>query len=929
MTDVATRRESPAAPAYGGEAPWAETADAVACLLGVDPAAGLAGADALERLRRHGENVAAATTPRAWWRVLLDQFKGALVALLAAAAALSAGFGEWAEAGAILAVLALNAAIGFATQLKAVRSVEALRRLGAPTARVRRDGRLLVVPAATLVPGDVLIVEAGDLVGADARLVKASRLEADESSLTGESVPVAKAVAAIRRAAEVHERAPMLHMGTAVTRGAGEAVVVATGAASELGRVGRLVGTAAPPGTPLEARLAGLAHRLLWLTLVVAVTVTLTGIGSGKGWLVLVQTAIALAVATVPEGLPVIATLTLAGGVRRMARRNALVNRLAAVETLGATSVIITDKTGTLTENRLTVAQMWLPSGVVTLGEGGPHDPSAARVRAVPPPPATQPAGATETELDAELRHALTLAALCVTAELPAGAEAGAGVGDPLELALLAAARDAGVERASVLARHPELAQESFDADTRLMATVHRGAVAEGTGSHVWVAVKGAPGEVVSRAVEVVAAGGGRREPLTAAARELWLERNRELAARGWRVLALAERRAAAPPPSPYEELALVGLVALADPPRAGVKEAVARCRAAGIRVLMATGDQAVTAARVAEEVGLDGGAGVLDGRAVATLLEGGAAGRRELAAAGVLARLSPEQKLRLVELHQERGDVVAMTGDGVNDAPALRRADIGVAMGLRGTEVAREAADMVLLDDAFPTIVAAVEEGRAIFESIRAFVVYLLSCNLSEVLVIGVAGLAGYPLPLLPLQILFLNLVTDVLPALALGAGRGDGRGGARSMTRPPRPADEPLLAGRHWRSVVGYGSLLTTVTLGAFVAAFRLPGATTATAVTVAFLVLALGQVWHVFNMREPGAAASGSRPARDGWLWSAALTCSAVLGLAVALPGPRELLGVELLGAGGWALVAVGGLLPLLLGRLCKALGLGRVA
>ncbi|HRP48113.1 MAG TPA: HAD-IC family P-type ATPase, partial [Trueperaceae bacterium] len=403
------------------------------------------------------------------------------------------------------------------------------------------------------------------------------------------------------------------------------------------------------------------------------------------------------------------------------------------------------------------------------------------------------------------------------------------------------------------------------------------------------------------------------------------LEENRALAARGLRVIAIAEKAAAGEPTEPYADLSLIGLVGLSDPPRKEVSAALAGLDAAGIRVVMATGDQAVTARRVAEQVGLTVTGEVLDGLAVARLLAAGAAGSAELLNASVLARVAPEQKLQLIALHQGAGHVVAMTGDGVNDAPALRRADIGVAMGLRGTEVAREAADMVLLDDAFGTILAAVKEGRVIFDNIRAFVLYLLSCNLSEVMTIGLAGLLGYPLPLLPLQILFLNLVTDVLPALALGAGRGD----ARILARPPRPASEPLLAPRHWRSVIGYGALLTLSTLGAFELAFRLPGATSGTAITVAFLTLALGQVWHVFNMRDPGSSLVNNQVTRNRLVWAAVLTCSLIVALAVALPGLRQVLAIELLGARGWTLVAVAGLLPMLLGQVGKALGLGRVS
>ncbi len=885
------------------DTPWAKAPESVLTELEVDPREGLSSEQVRQRLELYGPNSIEVENGRSWLSILAAQFKGLLVALLAVAAGLSALFGQWAEAVAVIIVLLLNALIGFITELRAVRSVEALRRLGASHANVRRGGVAQHVAALDLVPGDILLLEAGDLVAADARVVKASQLEADESSLTGESVPVAKELAELPADTLLHGRTTILHKGTPVTRGSGEAVVVATGLSTELGRISRLVATAdADESTPLEQRLSELARRLVWLTLIVAVLITLTGLGSGKSWLVLLQTAIALAVATVPEGLPIIATLTLARGVGRMARRNALVNRLAAVETLGATSVILTDKTGTLTENRMRVATLWLPAGEVQIER-----------------PQAPPQG----ELASEIRSALTLAALCVTAELkPAGApevdengDEEFGVGDPLELALLTAARTAGIERPHLLASMPEVGQVAFDSETRLMASVHR------KGEGRLVVVKGAPGAVIASSASV---GSSTAEPLTGEGRDLWLSRNRELAARGLRVLALAYKNGSSgiARTDPYEDLTLVGLVGLADPPREDVRAVLEQCARAGMRVVMATGDQATTARAIAEQVGLPNAQRVLDGAAVSTLLQAGEEGETELLAANVLARVAPEQKLDLVRLHQKAGNVVAMTGDGVNDAPALRRADIGVAMGRRGTEVAREAADMVLLDDAFGTIVAAVKEGRVIFDNIRAFVVYLLSCNLSEILVIGIAGVMGYPLPLLPLQILFLNLVTDVFPALALGTGRGD----ARILARPPRPRSEPLLARRHWNGVVGYGALLTASTLGAFVYALDHHGA--AGAVTVAFLSLALGQVWHVFNMRDPGSSLV-NQVTRNRWVWAATLGCTALLALAVVVPPVRQILSIELLDARGWLTVTAAGLAPMLLGQAGKALGWGRVS
>lgn len=892
---------------------WTQTPEQLLEALTVDPAEGLSSHEVLERRARHGSNNLEATRPTSWVVLLVRQFKGLLVVLLAAAAVLSALFSQWPEAVAVGIVLILNALIGFGTELRAVRSVEALRRLGATHSNVRRDGVAHRVVSEELVPGDILLVEAGDLVGADARLIKQSQLEIDESSLTGESVPVAKNEAVLPADTLLPERSAMIYKGTPVSRGTAEAVVVATGMNTELGRISRLVTEAASDtDTPLERRLTELAKWLVWLTLIVAVVITLTGLGSGKSWLVLLQTAIALAVATVPEGLPIIATLTLARGVARMVDRNALVNRLAAVETLGATSVILTDKTGTLTENRMRVTSLWLPGGQVELGQAAPSE-----------------------ALVQELRHALTIGALCVTAELPPeesnnagvpGEEDAAAVGDPMEVALLLAARQLGIDRSDLLAKHPELGQMAFDPESRLMASAHRWDEAAEL-----VAVKGAPGAVIDAAVAVSTGPAGEPEPLTSEARAEWLERNRELAAMGLRVLALAERRLTrgaaeadrTQAGTPYEDLTLLGLVGLADPPREGIEAALKQCAAAGIRVIMATGDQATTARAIAEQVGLQNAHEVLDGREVARLLAEDDASRGELLEANVLARVAPEQKLDLVRLHQQAGQVVAMTGDGVNDAPALRRADIGVAMGKRGTEVAREAADMVLLDDAFGTIVAAVKEGRVIFDNIRAFVLYLLSCNLSEILVIGVAGAIGYPLPLLPLQILVLNLITDVFPALALGAGRGD----KRILERRPRPSGEPLLARRHWFVVAGYGGLLTLSTLAAFVLALDLYGA--GGAVTVAFLSLAVGQVWHVFNMRDPGSPLFNNQITRNPWVWAATLGCTALVVLMVVVEPLRHALSIQLLDARGWWLITAAGLAPVVLGQAGKALGWGRVS
>ena len=956
--------EPPAAP----RAPWADTVAVVASALDVDVAAGLSATEAARRLAEHGRNELVLTPPRPLIEILVAQFASVLVALLAAAAALSLLFGQWAEAIAVLAVLLLNAGIGFVTELRAVRSVESLRSLGTATTTVRRDGRLATVPLAEVVPGDVLVLNGGDLVPADARVSLAHTMQADESALTGESVPTDKSVAPVAPDAGIHARSSQLFRGTAIVRGSGEAVVTTTGMATELGKIAVMVDEAAPVATPLEQRLDSLGKSLVWVTLVVAVVVTASGVGSGKGWLVLLQTAIALAVATIPEGLPIISTLTLARGVNRMAQRNALVDRLAAVETLGATSVIFTDKTGTLTENRMTLVAMHLADGRWDAGEGS----SAPFTRAEADGPEADAPGSGELESrepgsgepgsgdpdTAGLHWALSVAALCTSADLGESS----AVGDPLELAILAGARSAGIDRAALLVDYPELDVAAFDSDVMMMATLH----GTPTGSFL-LAVKGAPGPVIEACSAVATAGASDavaaagtadagiansapQRHLSEGERHEWLLHNRALAEAGLRVLALAERRLATKPTAhadpiagaradsradsppepddadPYRDLTLLGLIAFVDPPRADVRAAIAAARAAGIRVVMMTGDQAVTASAIAESVGIaEPGAEVLVGSRLSELFEGSDADRQRVLDTSILARVNPEQKLRLIEAHQARGAIVAMTGDGVNDAPALKRADIGVAMGLRGTDVAREAADMVLTDDAFATIVAAVREGRVIFDNIRAFVIYLLSCNLSEVLVIGLAATLGYPLPLLPLQILFINLVTDVLPALALGNGEGDGN----VMKRAPRAHDEPLLARAHWRTIVGYAVLLTASVLAAFVYALEVMGLSEGQAVTVSFSALALAQVWHVFTMREPGTGLLRNTITRNGLVWLATAVCSAAIVLVNALPPLRSILHLEPLPADGWVLIAVAVAVPAVLGQIGKALGLGKVA
>ncbi|HEX5136586.1 MAG TPA: cation-transporting P-type ATPase [Planctomycetota bacterium] len=813
---------------------WARPAADVLTGLNVDPARGLAPEEAAARLAHHGPNALAEARPRSAWTILGSQVRSVIMALLAAAAAVSLAFGEVVDAVAIVMVLALNVGIGFFSELRAMRSMEALRKLGSVKARVRRGGAAREVPVQDLVPGDVVVLEGGDVVSADLRVLLASRLQADESTLTGESAPVDKGTGALPADTPLVERTSMLFRGTSVVRGSGEGVVVATGMATELGRIARLVEEAKDEVTPLERSLASLGRNLVYATLAIAVVTTAVGILAGRGAFLMIEMGIALAVAAIPEGLPIVATIALARGMWRLARRNALVNRLSAVEALGATNVILTDKTGTLTENRMTLAR------VVLLD----------REIALPAPP------------EPPLIDALEIAVRCNNAALPA-------TGDPLEVALLEAAERSGVAVPPL----PRVREEAFDPALRMMATVHRDR------DGFLYAVKGAPEAVVHACGSPPG----------------WLDRNEALARDGTRVLAVARKRGGTGDQPPYEGLEMVALLALLDPPRADAREAVAACRRAGIAVVMVTGDHVATAGAIARAVGLE------VGRVVAGK-ELGALTRREVLDVRVFARVAPEQKLELVRAHQEAGFVVAMTGDGVNDAPALKKADIGIAMGQRGTDVAREAADVVLKDDAFPSIVAAIRQGRIIFGNVRKFVFYLLSCNASEILLVAGATVAEASLPILPLQILFLNLVTDVFPALALALGEGEGA----VMERPPRDPKEPVLTGRHWLGIAAYGGVMTACALGAHACSVLGLGYDDARAISVAFLTLAFAQVIHVFNMRDRGSPFFRNEVTRSPFVWGAVGICAWLLLAAVYVPALSHVLRLPPPDGRGWLVI-----------------------
>ena len=856
-----------------GSTPWHALSPAdVLARLAVGPA-GLTEAEAAKRLAQFGPNLFRRAPSVSPWRILLGQVRSLIVLLLILAAALALMLGDPLDAAAIGAVILLNMALGFFTELRAHRAMEALLSLEVARASVYRDGAPLELDARAVVPGDVILLEAGAAVPADARLLESVELRAVESALTGESLPVDKrAETGLDIETSIAERPTMVYKTTTVVAGRGRAVVVGTGMDTEVGRIGALTASVVEAPTLLERRLDALGRRLAAVAIAVALVVAGLGLLQGVSLGELLQTSIALAVAAVPEGLPVVGTIAMAVGVRRMARRRALIRHLPVVETLGSATLICTDKTGTLTAGEMTVTDLRLAHDAVSV----PEAPFTA---------------------SPELLRLLRTAALANRSTLVEEGGTWRGRGDPTETALLAAARKAGLDLETLRVEWPEVADLPFSSSRMFMATWHR------ANAGLLLCVKGAPHRVLELCTSAVGPSG--EYPLDDGERLRLEALNRELAARGLRVLAVADGRATEPT-EPPAGLTWLGLVGMMDPPAPGVTETIRLFRQAGIRTVMLTGDQRLTARSVAGQLGLlDAEARVCDGREVDRLSD--EALREEVVRTSVFSRVSPEAKLRIVGACQARGEVVAMLGDGVNDAAALRKADIGVAMGRRGTDLAKEAADLILADDRFTTIGAAVEQGRIIFDNIRKFVFYLFSCNLAEILVFLAAGLAGQAAPLLPLQILWLNLVTDTFPALALAVEPGD----PAVMRQPPRDPREAILSGRMLGAIASYGALIAAVTF----VAFQLGGT------TCAFMTLAFAQILHLGNARRAGPVLAPRSALGNPVALGAALLAIGLQLLAMYFEPLARVLRVAPLSGREWTLVIALGVLPAVIGQAAK--------
>ena len=862
--------------------PWhAVSVDRLWIEFGTSPE-GLSEDEAAKRLEATGPNRLPPAAGVSALRILLAQLRSIVVLLLIGAVILSIVLGDLIEAGAIGAVLLINTALGFATEWRARRAMEALLQLQAARVAVVRGGQLRVVDAETLVPGDVVQLDAGNTVPADVRLFQCAEFTTNEAPMTGESLPVDKAPdITLDDQTPLADRRNMAYMGTTIATGTALGVVVATGVATELGRIGELVKSVEEEPTPLERRLDALGRRLAWITLGVAALVALIDLLHGEPIGIVLETGIALAVAAIPEALPAVATIALAVGMQRMARRHALVRRLPSVESLGATTVVCTDKTRTLTSGDMEVVRVWTAVGesILTIQNG--------RVAA-----------------DPALRRLAEAAALASQEQPTATGLTQQTVGNPVDVAVLNLLRRIGGDRAVLAAERPARGMLPFSSARKLMASFH-------SVDGVLVAfVKGAPSRILARSRSLRTPDGSRA--LDDRQREQLGAINEQYARTGLRVLAVASGPVTSASDEALQDLVFEGLVCLADPVAAGVTTTIARLRTAGLRTVMITGDQRATAEAIGREIGLvDEQARVMDGRQLDALPSEDRAS--VIGGVAVFSRVSPEHKLVIVSALQQRGEIVAMLGDGVNDAAALKKADVGVAMGIRGTDVAKEAAAIVLQDDRFETVAAAVEEGRIIFDNIRKFVFYLFSCNVAEVLVLLIAGVAGLPLPLEPLQLLWLNMVTDTFPALALAMEPGD----RTVMTRPPRDPNEAILSRAFLSSIFGYAAAITLSTLAAFgCGLLTMPDR----ASTMAFMALGIAQIAHLGNARSNADVLLPARALANRYAL-AGVALSLALQLATTHGSLASILGVRTLTGGQWLVVLLCAAIPAAGGQIYK--------
>jgi Ca2+-transporting ATPase len=879
--------------------PYTLSEDEILTAMDVNLHDGLTTTKANHRNTQFGLNAFALKPPKSFWLVLLKQFQSPIVYLLAFAAIVSFYFHSYVEAIAICIVLLINALIGFFLEMQARRSMRALKEMDVITCRVFRDGKIHEINAEKIAPGDIVDLESGDIIPADGRLVVSHLLQCDESSLTGESIPSLKHTEKLPEKTALGDQVNMVFKGASVMNGHGKVVITGIGKDTELGKITALVESAASTETPLDKKLNSLSKKLIWVMLFMTFIFAGTGFIQGKDWLIILETSIALAVAAFPEGLPIVATIALSYGMLLMAKRGAIVKNLSAVETLGSTNVILTDKTGTLTENVIYVDTFSFPDETIR---------ASIQEKEI-----TFLDGATLVHTQNYERIKL-VAALCNNATIHMGKKKEKALGDPVEIALLHLANTSDDDFQSIQQKYERIEEIPFDATLKMMATLHK------SENGNLVAVKGAAEQLLDKCTQIQ--NGENIKGITKADKTNILKAADAMSENGLRVLAFAYREGKDIPQDDFlKELVYVGLIGFLDPPRLDVKKAITTCRNAGIKVVMITGDHPKTALNIAEKVGLidnmdEAVINGLDFQEGKTITK---EWKTKILSTAVFARTTPKQKLDIAEIFQQAGNIVAMTGDGVNDAPALKKADVGIAMGLRGTQVAKEAANIVLKNDSFTSIAEAVAHGREIFNNIKKFVVYLVSCNLSEIFIVTALGFYAPASTILPLQILFLNIVTDVFPALALGLGKGD----KTVMKRPPRSPKEEIVNHKDWIKIAWYAFAITMSVMVAVIYSKYFITRDHQILNNVAFVTLAFAQLFHVFNMSSPKSKIWKNEVTRNHFVWYAVILCTALIVMVFVVPYFRVPLGLVLLDINIWFVVILASLIPLVVVQLLKVI------
>ena len=829
-------------------------------LLNSNTEQGLSNEKAKEMLECFGPNAIEEAKSLSPLRILANQFKSPIVYLLFFAVAMSFWFKEWLDGIAILIVIFINTAIGFYMEFKAQRSVLALKKLSSIPAKVLREGKLTEINSEEIVPGDIVFAEAGDMIPADGRIFKATQLLIDESALTGESVPVEKKVADLPESTILGDRTNMAFKATNVSKGNGYILVCATGMKTELGKIANLVQSSEQAATPLEKKLEEFSKKLIKITVGLVVLIFIAGLINGVPIIEMLQTAIALAVAAIPEGLPIVATMTLAQGMLKMSRYNVIVKKLSAVETLGGTNVICTDKTGTLTQNKMEVVFVDTASG-------------------------TWKKEVAFTGKKEQLELISQCAVLCNTADIQTSEKETKEIGDPLEIALLKFSKDKGEDINTIRAAYIKKDEEPFSSETKIMSTLH-----EHDGKF-YVFAKGAPEELLVKCTQIFEES---EVAMDTSKREEWLSKAEKSSASGHRMIGMAYRKMDSVPSSLIDDLVFLGLVGMIDPPRPEVQAAINDCKTAGIKVVMITGDHPATAHYIGTQLGISKEDEVpVIGKDMKEFEALSEEEKQHWINTSVFARVTPKHKLDLVKVFQEKEYVVGMTGDGVNDAPAIKKSDIGIAMGLRGTQVAQEVSDMVLKDDSFSSIVVAIKQGRIIFENIKKFVTFLLSCNLSELAVIAIVAIMNLHFQLLPLQILFINLITDLLPALALGVIKG----GTDIMKLPPRKSSEPIIDKNRWKLIFFYSIVIASVSsIAVFFNHYTFHNdekLDEAMCNNILFFTLIFCQLFHVFNMGN--GPFFNNEVIKNKFVWYAVTGSLVILIGVIQIPFVRQALNI----------------------------------